>query len=69
MQDYTYNHLYRYIGPVLLFDRVIASEWSGETKAPTARKAKSNLIYQFKKQSNRLPSSRITLPGEIKMVN
>lgn len=42
MQDYTYNHLYRYIGPVLLFDRVIASEWSGETKAPTARKAKSN---------------------------
>lgn len=50
MQDYTYNHLYRYIGPVLLFDKIIASEWTGETKAPTARKAKSNLIYQFKKQ-------------------
>ena len=37
MQDYTYNHLYRYIGPVLLFDKIIASEWTGETKAPTAR--------------------------------
>ena len=62
-------HKYVYEGPVLLFDTVVASIWSGETMAPTAKKAKSNLSYQFKKQNNRLPGTRVTLPGEIKMVN
>ena len=59
-------HKYFYEGPVLLFDTVVASKWRGETMAPTA---KSNLSYQFKKQNIRLPGSRVTLPGEIKMIS
>lgn len=62
-------HKYFYEGPVLLFDTVVASKWRGETMAPTAKKAKSNLSYQFKKQNNRLPGTRVTLPGEVKMIS
>lgn len=69
MQDSEHKYKFVYDGPVLEFDRLIADHWKGETIAPTAKKAKSNLSYQFKKQNNRLPGTRVTLPGEIKMVN
>ena len=59
MDQYTYN------GPVLEFDRVIADNWSAKTWAPTERKARSNLMYQFKKQFNKVASTKITLPGKI----
>lgn len=60
---------YMYDGPVLVFDTLVADRWKGETMAPNARKARSNLSYQFKKQNNRMPGVKVTLPGEIKMVN
>ena len=60
---------YAYDGPVLVFDTLVADRWKGETMAPNARKARSNLSYQFKKQSNRMPGVKVTLPGEVKMVN
>lgn len=69
MQEYEPYHKYQYDGPVLKFDNLVADRWKGETMAPTARKAKSNLSYQFKKQNNCLPGVKVTLPGEIKMVN
>lgn len=60
---------FMYDGPVMEFDRVIANQWSSSTYAPTEKKARSNLTYQFKKQFNRIPSAKITLPGTIKLVN
>ena len=60
---------YAYDGPVLVFDTLVADRWKGETMAPNARKARSNLSYQFKKQNNRMPGVKVTLPGEVKMVN
>ena len=60
---------YMYDGPVLVFDTLVADHWKGETMGPNARKARSNLSYQFKKQSNRMPGVKVTLPGEVKMVN
>lgn len=60
---------YMYDGPVLVFDTLVADRWKGETMAPNARKARSNLSYQFKKQSNRMPGVKVTLPGEVKIVN
>ena len=60
---------YMYDGPVLVFDTLVDDHWKGETMAPNARKARSNLSYQFKKQSNRMPGVKVTLPGEVKMVN
>lgn len=29
----------------------------------------ANLVYQFKKKTNRIPSTRITLPGKVVTVN
>lgn len=60
---------YMYDGPVLVFNTLVADRWKGETMAPNARKARSNLSYQFKKQNNRMPGVKVTLPGEVKMVN
>ena len=63
------NHKYVYDGPVMIFDRLVADHWKGETIAPSEKKARSNLTYQFKRQNNRIAGSRVSLPGQIKMVN
>lgn len=57
-----------YDGPVMEFNTCIANHWRGETFAPSEAKAKSNLAYQFKKNTRRIPSSKITLPGDLKMI-
>lgn len=57
-----------YNGPVMEFDTCIANHWRGETFAPSEAKAKSNLTYQFKKKNNRIASSKITLPGDLKII-
>ena len=62
-------HKYAYDGPVLEFARLVTDHWRGETMAPTERKAKSNLAYQYKKQNNRNAGVKVTLPGKIKMVS
>ena len=64
MQDY---HKYTYDGPVMEFDRLLADHWKGETMAPSEKKARSNLIYQLKRQNSRIVGTKITLPGKIKM--
>ena len=64
MQDY---HKYTYDGPVMEFDRLVADHWKGETMATSEKKARGNLIYQFKKQNSRIVGTKITLPGKIKM--
>ena len=66
---YEEYHTYVYDGPVLEFDQCVTDRWKGETMAPTVRKARSNLTYQYKKQTNRVPGTQIKLPGKIKMVN
>jgi len=59
---------YTYEGPVMEFDRCISDSWRGSTFAVSPNKARSNLAYQFKKKFNRLPSTKITLPGKIMLV-
>lgn len=60
------RHRYTYEGPVMEFDRLICSKWKGETVAESESKARSNLVYQFKKEAKRLPSARIKLHGQIR---
>lgn len=67
MQEKEY-HKYIYDGPVMEFDRLIADHWKGETMATSLLKARSNLIYQFKKKNSRIVGTKISLPGTIKMV-
>ena len=56
---------FTYDGPVMEFERCIADHWKAETYAVSKKKARSNLIFQFKKQTGRSPQARITLPGKI----
>lgn len=52
---------FTYKGPVMEFNTLLADSWEGETVAPSEKKARSNLTYQFKKRNNRIAGSRITL--------
>lgn len=60
---------YIYEGPVMEFDTCLSNRWMGSTYAVSEKKARSNLAYQFKKNNNRIPGARITLPGKIKIAN
>lgn len=57
--------LYSYDGPVREFDRIVANHWQAQTYAVSEAKARSNLVYQFKKSTGRVPRTKITLPGKI----
>lgn len=56
---------YSYSGPVEEFGRCIADNWSSSTRAVSEEKARSNLVYQFKKQNKLKPYVKINLPGKI----
>ena len=62
-------HQYSYDGPVMEFDTCVSARWKGSTYAVSENKARSNLAYQFKKKHNRVPGTRITLPGKIVVVD
>ncbi len=57
--------LYSYDGPVLEFDKIIAEHWQGQTYAVSEAKARTNLAFQFKRETGRVPRTKITLPGKI----
>lgn len=56
---------YRYDGPVMHFDNCVQNRWTATTMAVTEVKAKSNLIYRYKKENGLLPNAKITLPGKL----
>lgn len=60
---------YLYKGPVMEFNTLLTDRWEGETAAPSEKKARSNLTYQFKRGNNRIAGTRITLPGKIRMID
>ena len=57
--------LYSYDGPVYAFDTLIANHWKAETYAVSEAKARCNLAFQFKRDTGRVPRTKITLPGKI----
>jgi len=59
MKQYTYD------GPVMEFGKCIANRWQASTRATSEAKARSNLAFQFKRDNNRMPNTKITLPGKI----
>lgn len=60
---------YAYDGPVMEFGTCITGNWKASTYAVSESKARSNLVYQFKKKNNRVPSAKISLPGKIIAIN
>ncbi len=61
-------NLYLYDGPVMEFGNCIANRWTASTHAVSEKKARANLAYQFKKTYNRLPGTKIILPGKVNLV-
>lgn len=60
---------YSYDGPVMVFDTCVVNHWKGQTMAPSEKKARCNLMYQFKKSTNRVAGTKVTLPGKIVIVD
>ena len=56
--------IYRYQGGVMQFNQLVASNWRGQTRAISPKKAAANLVYQYKQQAGLMPNTRITLTGE-----
>ena len=56
---------YLYRGPVKEFDTVISNNWEAKTYAPSEKKARSNLVYRYKKEHGKATCAKITLPGKI----
>lgn len=61
--------LYSYDGPVMMFDKCIADRWVDTTYAVSEKKARSNLVYKYKMKHNLVPNTKVTLPGEIILVD
>ena len=59
---------YLYDGPVMKFEKCVSNRWKGTTYAASESKARNNLIYQYKKNNNLCPNTKITLPGNIVIV-
>lgn len=59
---------YRYEGPVMCQDYCIEEKWEGVTSAVTEKKAKSNLIYRWKKQHGYAPIFPISLPQSLVII-
>ena len=57
--------LYLYDGPVVEFEKIITNRWCGQTYAVSEAKARTNLAHQFKKETGRIPRTKIILPGNI----
>lgn len=62
------THIFKYVGPVLYFGKVICDRWVGETTAKTEKQARNQLTYQCKKDNNFAPRSMVTLPGQITVI-
>ena len=60
---------YSYDGPVRVMDKCVTDRWKGETMAVSENKARSNLAYQYKKSHNLISSAKVTLPGQITMID
>lgn len=59
---------YRYCGPVKEFDDIINSRWDATTYAVTEAKAKSNLVYRYKREHGKAADCKITLPGKLETI-
>lgn len=58
---------YSYDGVVKELDTIISNRWRGSTYAASEKKARSNLIYRYKREHGKSPDSKITLPGNLVM--
>lgn len=59
---------YCYVGPVVIFGKCVANNWTGETMAVSSGKAMSNLKFQYKKEHNMSSGTKVELTGKLREV-
>lgn len=57
--------IYIYKGAVESHGNCVDQWWEAETYAVSAKKARSNLTYRYKKEHDMIRNASITLPGKI----
>lgn len=57
--------LFTYSGPVTSFNKIIANNFIAQTEAVSLKKAKTNIISQFKIKNGYSMNKKIELPGKI----
>lgn len=60
--------LYSYDGPVKIFEQIVNPHWKGSTIAPSEKKARSNLAHQYKKETKRSATAKVSLPGKLVVI-
>lgn len=65
MKGYLPMDRYTYFGPVLVFGTVVENNYTATTYASSEKKAKSNIAFQFKKSTGKLPGAKVELPGKL----
>lgn len=61
--------IYSYCGTVTSFGNILSNRWIGHTCAESEEKARSNLAFQFKKQTGLVLAVPISLPGRVERQN
>lgn len=62
------EQVYEFKGAVLLFDRIVASNYTATTTAPSMRKARSNLVYRYKRDNGYAKTAKISLTGKFTII-
>ena len=62
-------HRYLYKGPVMRFNTCVDPHWEAETMAENEKKAINNLAFRYKKKLGLAPKTKITLPGDLYIIN
>lgn len=57
---------YSYAGPVMVFDRVVATDFQADTWASSPGKARCNICYQFRRKANVADHLPVKLIAEIR---
>ena len=60
---------YVYVGPVMVFGKCVESKYRRETYAVSEKKARSNVEYAWKQANGLAPSARVSMPGNIYILN
>lgn len=59
------NKQYEYKGPVMKFDICVEQWWETTTWAPSEKKARSNIVFRYKRDNGLEKTAKITLPGKL----
>lgn len=61
--------LYTYNDGVAMFGRIVEPNFSAETYAVSPERARSNILYQFKKANGYTTSANLTLTGKVSVAH